>query len=147
MVFLLWLIFLIFLVYFLRWLTDESGYEVDPKSLERKKKISRNEVAPRSLERKRKISTVREVKNPKSKKFALWWLISPINQRPGEMMSKEESNARERLEAIGFLIFPAALITGFAKALLGITGSAEYLITWCFFTWLLDFLNEIYKER
>ena len=147
MVFLLWLIFLIFLFYFLRWLTDESGYEVDPKSLERKKKISRNEVAPRSLERKRKISTVREVKNPKSKKFALWWLISPINQRPGEMMSKEEREARERLGFIGFSLFPAAFISSFAIALLGITGSAEYLITWCFFTWLLDFLNEIYKER
>ena len=146
MVFLLWLIFLIFLFYFFKWLTDESGYEVDPKSLERKKKISRNEVAPRSLERKRKISTVREVKNPISKKFALWWLISPINQRTGEM-SKEEREIRERLLSIGFLLFPAAFISSFAIALLGITGSAEYLITWFFFTWLLDFLNEIYKER
>ena len=130
MVFLLWLIFLIFLFYFFKWLTDESGYEVDPKSLERKKKIS----------------TVREVKNPISKKFALWWLISPINQRTGEM-SKEEREIRERLLAIGFLLFPAAFISSLAIALLGITGSAEYLITWCFFTWLLDFLNEIYKER
>ena len=48
---LLWLIFLIFLFYFLRWLADDSAYQVD--SMPRRKAKSRIRKSP----------TIREIKN------------------------------------------------------------------------------------